>query len=294
MPQPKLVFTNKPNFFILGAGKSGTTSLYHYLKQHPDIFMSPYKEPTFFCEGFQRVKNPIKYFELFDSVNAETVIGEASHAYLTNPSTAKVLKALFPEAKFIVILRNPVDRAYSLYHHMRRTGYEKTSIFEKALELEEKRVHSQRFKNKCPHYYYDFLYFRSGLYGEQIERYFSLFDENQFHFLMLEQLKADPTASLMAILKFLNLSTDFKPILRVHNEGLLTTRAPQIQYMWKTKVKRPLLLRKLGFRILQKVNFGEIPPMSTETRKILTTRYDNDLRKLYHLTGIHFQSLEES
>ncbi|UCD86500.1 MAG: sulfotransferase, partial [Desulfobacterales bacterium] len=283
-------FINRPNFFILGAGRCGTTSLYYYLKQHPDIFMSPVKEPCFFCEGFQVVDNPIQYFELFDFVENETLIGEASHAYLTNPSTARVLKALFPEAKFAVILRNPADRAYSLYHWMRRYGFEKINTFEKALKAEEKRVDSQSFRNKCPQYYYNFLYFRSGLYAEQIERYFSLFDRNQFHFLTLEQLKTDPETSVKAILKFLHLSTDFKPDTQIRNKGLLTTRVPLIQYILITKVKRPFWLRKLGKKILRKTNFKEIPPIRTETRKTLLLRYDKDLRKLYHLTGVHFHS----
>jgi hypothetical protein len=207
---------------------------------------------------------------------------------LSNPSTAKVLKALFPEAKFIVILRNPADRAYSLYHHMRRHGYEKAATFEKALQLEEKRVHSKRFQNKCPQYYYNYLYFRSGLYGEQIERYFSLFDENQFNILTLEQLKIDPTTSLISILKFLELNTDFKPTMQVHNRSLLTARVPLIHYIWRTKVRRSRLPGKFVFRMLEKINFKKIPPMITETRKTLLTRYDSDLRRLYHLTGMRF------
>jgi len=287
------MYVNKPNFFILGAAKSGTTSLYYYLGQHPEIFMSPIKEPTFFCEGFQIVKNPIQYFELFDSVKDEKAIGEASHAYLTNPSTAKVLKALFPEAKFIVIFRNPVDRAYVLYHHMRRNGYEKASTFEKALSLEEKRVHSQQFRKKCPQYFYNFLYFRSGLYGEQIKRYFSLFDEKQFHFLTLSQLKSDPITSIKRILEFLGVSTDFRPTLQVYNKSYYTARVPLMQYIWRTKVKRPLLLRKLGFRVLRWVNFKKIPPMSPETRKTLTNRYESDMKEFYNLTGIRFKSWEE-
>jgi hypothetical protein len=256
--------------------------------------MCPDKEPTFFCEGFQVVKNPIKYFELFDSVKAESAIGEASHAYLTNPSTAKVLKALFPGAKFIVILRNPADRAYSLYHHMRRHGYESAATFEKALQLEDKRVHSKRFQDKCPQYYYNYLYFRSGLYGEQIERYFSLFDENRFHILTLEELKIDPAASLLAIVKFLELNTDFKPIIQVHNKSLRTARVPLIHYIWRSKVRPSRVPGKFIFRMLEKINFKEIPPMSTEFRKALLTRYESDLRRLYQLTGIRFRSREES
>ena len=288
MSQTKSMFAKKPNFFILGAGKCGTTSLYYYLKQHPDIFMSPVKEPTFFCKGFQVVKNPIEYFELFEPVNAEKAIGEASHAYLTNPPTAKVLKAIFPEAKFIVILRNPADRAYSLYHHMVKLGYEKAATFEKALHLEEKRVHSKKFQNKCPHYYYNFLYFRSGLYGEQIERYFSLFDENQFHILTLEQLKIDPIASLVSIFKFLQLNTEFKPAIQVYNKSLRTARVPLIHFIWRTKIRRSRWPVKFIFRMIKNINLKRIPPVNTETRNTLLTRYDSDLRKLYHLTGISF------
>ena len=84
-------YINKPNFFILGAGKSGTTSLYYHLKEHPDIFLTDVKEPTFFCEGFQVVKNPIKYFELYDSVSTENIIGQASHAYMSKPTNAQVI-----------------------------------------------------------------------------------------------------------------------------------------------------------------------------------------------------------
>ena len=83
---------NKPTFFILGAGKSGTSSLYWYLFQHTEIFMCPVKEPTFFCESFQVVSNPIEYFRLFDVAATHRAIGEASHVYLTNPATADILK----------------------------------------------------------------------------------------------------------------------------------------------------------------------------------------------------------
>jgi hypothetical protein len=288
MSERKSIVLNKPNFFILGAGKSGTTSLYSYLKQHPSVFMSPVKEPTFFCKGFQVVKDPIQYFELFDSVNGEPVIGEASHAYLTYPSTARVLKALFPEAKFVVVLRNPADRAYSLYHHMRREGDERISTFEEALEYEEKRASSDKFRDNCPQYFYNFLYFRSGLYGEQIERYLSLYSYDQFHFLTLDELKRNPKGALDSILRFLHLNTEFEPILKVRNEGLITARVPLIQYLWKHKVKHPQFIRKQGFKILSKINFIKVPPIRTETRKALLARYASDLENLNRLTGIRF------
>jgi hypothetical protein len=279
---------HKPNFFILGAAKCGTTTLYAYLKRHPDIFMSRVKEPTFFCEGFQVVKDPVEYFELFDGVKDERVIGEASHAYFSNPSSARVLKALFPEAKFVVILRNPADRAYSLYHHMRRKGDEKTASFEKALALEDERFASEDFRNHCPQYLYNFLYFRSGLFGEQVERYFSLFDRAQFHFMKLEYLRTKPLEALKDVTRFLDISTDFTPGERVRNEGAVTARYPFVQYLWNHKVKHPEFVRKLGFKILSKVNFMEIPRIRPDTRATLLERYEIDQEKLKTLTGLRF------
>jgi len=250
--------------------------------------MSPVKEPSFFCDGFRVVNSAVDYFTLFDGVGAEKRIGEASHVYLTNPSTAGVLKALFPTARFVVILRNPADRAYSLYHHMRRKGYEWAGSFEKALELEEKRWRSERFRRTCPQYFYNFLYFRSGLYGQQIERYFSLFDKTQFHVLTLDELKSDPVGSLRGVLELLEVDPDFSPTLRVHNEGARTALVPQLQYFFRSKVTRPRLLKRLGWSIVRRVNRMKIPPIRAETREALLRRYASDLERLAELTGIRF------
>ena len=171
---------------------------------------------------------------------------------------------------------------------MRRYGHERIGTFEKALAVEESRARSRKFQTNCPQYLYNFLYFRSGLYGEQIERYLSYFDERQFHFLTLGQLKTQPMAALQATLSFLGLSMDFTPNLKVHNEGSKTARFPLIQYLWTHKVKHPRFLRKQGFKLLEKVNFEKVPPMRPETRNSLLARYEADLRKLENLTGIAF------
>ena len=257
----------------------------------PDV-----KEPTFFCHPYQVVKNPIEYFQLFDAARDEKAIGEASHAYLTNPPTARVLRALFPEAKFIVILRNPADRAYSQYHFMRRHGFESIHTFEKALAAEEARARSPRFQRNCPQYFYNHLYFRSGLFGEQIERYFSLFDRRQFHFLTLERLSSDPQGELRKIWGFLGVRTDFLPEMEVYNRGERTPRLPWIQYMWTCQASRMLdhfltaWMRNLGDGLLRHLNMRRTPPMNGETRDALLRRYDSDLEKLRQLTGIRLGS----
>ena len=90
-----------PNFYILGAGKSGTTSLFRYLNEHPDIYMPGIKEPTFYCHLFQVVDNPIHYLGLFQNAGNKKWVGEASHAYLSCPQSAPALRAFTPEARFL-------------------------------------------------------------------------------------------------------------------------------------------------------------------------------------------------
>ena len=198
-----------PNLFILGAGKCGTTSLFEILGQHKDVHTSNIKEPSFFCSYFQVVRDPITYFRLFESTARYRV--DASHVYFSNPETPPVLRALFPAAKFLVILRHPKNRAYSLYRHMRRNGHEDgqplepIADFAAALKAETERYESQEFFNNCRQYFWNVLDCRSALYDEQLTRYFELFDPRQFHFLSLAELAADPAAVTERIMRFLGL-----------------------------------------------------------------------------------------
>ena len=138
-----------PNFLIIGSAKGGTSSLHYYLRQHPQIFMPDLKEPRFFAlEGgilnFQNPDSAInynsittlrEYESLFANVTNELGIGEASPLYLYSEKAARRIKHYVPDAKLMVILRNPVDRAFSCYTHLLREGYE-TLSFEAALKAE--------------------------------------------------------------------------------------------------------------------------------------------------------------
>ena len=281
---------NMPNFFLLGAGRSGSTYLYYLLRQHPDIFMTEPKEPSFFCKPFQVIKNPIDYFALYDSASHEAIRGEASHAYLSNPSTARVLRALFPDARFVLILRNPADRAYSLYHWMRRRGFEYYRTFESALKAEEDRYHSSSFARKCPQYFYNSMYFRSGLYGEQLRRYFELFPQQQFHIVKFEDFVVDPAGLLREMFRFLGVDQDFSPQLNVgrNDGGKVTSRFPGVHFYIKTKLRRFKSVRRASMALLKTVNKRSIPPMSVETRKRLLDRYSSDLCHLFDMTGMSF------
>ncbi len=171
--------------------------------------MSPVKEPTFFCSYFQVVKNPVSYFNLFASDRRYRV--DASHAYLSNPETPPIIKALFPDAKFLLILRAPDKRAHSLYKHMRRPRaggqppFEPLADFERALATENERFASPDFLRDCPQYFWNFMYCRSSYYDEQIARYFALFDRSRFHVLSLAELANRPVPSGHAIAQFLEI-----------------------------------------------------------------------------------------
>ena len=198
-----------PNLFILGAAKCGTSSLHALLGQHPDILASKLKEPTFFCWPYQLVKDPVAYLKLFRTPTRYRM--EASHAYLSNPDTAAVLKTFFPDARFVVTLRNPKARAFSLYRHMRRIAAsrpeprENMARFSDALAAEEARFHSREFFVNCPQYFWNFMYCRSSMFDDQLTRYFALFKREQFHVLTLAELAADPARETGRMLAFLGL-----------------------------------------------------------------------------------------
>lgn len=285
----KLQPARQPNLFILGAAKSGTTSLYHYLAQHPDVFMCPGKEPNFFTEGYQTVGNPIDYYRLFDGVRNEPVIGEASHSYLTNPSTASVLAALYPRARYIVVLRDPVDRAFSLYHAMRRTGHESVGTFEKALEVEEERWNSDAFRKKCTHYFYNFMYFRSGLFGEQLQRYLGLFERSQILVLSFDELTTQPAKVMRQVYGFLQIDDTFVPKFEVYNEGGTTNRYPRLHVWMKHRLKEKPgrhWLYAVVKRLLNPSAKEAPPPMSPGTRARLAERYRADQKLLKDLTSV--------
>jgi hypothetical protein len=184
-----------PNFLIIGAMKSGTTALYHYLRQHPQVYMSPKKEPRFFALEAERLyldrtddQKPLQtlssvadieaYRALFEGVSKEVAIGEASHWYLYSPRLREseqhyipeVIKHYTPSVKLIAVLRNPAERAYSQFLHFVRSGLEPLTDFAQALREEEARKRNNwPFEN----------YLSRGFYYDQLKRYFDRFAHDQ-------------------------------------------------------------------------------------------------------------------
>ncbi|TCJ15465.1 sulfotransferase [Rubrobacter taiwanensis] len=222
-----------PNFFIIGAQKAGTTSLYHYLAQHPDIYMSPVKEPGFFnyeiTPGGEvipgefgdphhrrapRFSNLDEYRALFRGATGEAAIGEASPLYIYVPGTARRIKRYVPEAKIVALLRNPADRAYSAFLNAVRYGGEPLTDFARALREEEERIRND--------WHYVFHYRSRGFYHAQLERYYELFGRERVGVWLYEELRSDPVGVTRSVLRFLGVGDSFVPDTSLkHNPSAL-------------------------------------------------------------------------
>lgn len=206
-----------PDFIIIGAQKCGTTSLYNYLIQHPCIFPAFRKELNFFDIGFQRGNLwyrsyfPTAFYKTYKEriYNQNTITGEATPQYLFHPLAAERIAQTLPNAKFIVLLRNPVTRAFSHFNHMKVRGFESLS-FEEALERESSIMKAELEKinqNRCYHCT-DFLnhsYVSRGIYIDQLKRWMIFFPREQFLFIKYEDFTTDPATSFRDALNFLGL-----------------------------------------------------------------------------------------
>ena len=204
-----------PDFIVIGAMRCGTTSLYRYITDHPRIAPAFKKEVHFYdlhyADGLDwyRTHFPLKVSQRLSARGYDPgfITGEASPYYLFHPGVPARVKQHSPDAKLLVILRNPVDRAFSHYQQQVRSGTEKLS-FEEALEREEERLHGEVEKmladeryNSYNHRHYSYV--SRGVYADQLERWFQLFPREQFLIFNSEQLYREPAATMERVFRFL-------------------------------------------------------------------------------------------
>jgi hypothetical protein len=203
-----------PNFFIVGAARSGTTSLDRYLSQHPEIYVTPRKETHFFAvddfppsfkgPGDEKLNTSVirdqeQYAQLFASVTGKKAIGESSAFYLYFLGTAERIAQAVPDAKIIILLREPVGRAFSAYSYMVSNGRE-TLSFEEGLNQEEER----RQEGWEPIWWYKEL----GLYYRQVRHYLEVFGTQQVKVLLYDELCANAGQMLRDVFAFLGVEED--------------------------------------------------------------------------------------
>lgn len=279
----------RPNFLIVGAAKSGTTSLYRYLRQHPDIFMPAWKELSLFIgDSFgplHRVKKPLYYQKAFSKVRGQNAVGEASTAYLFDEAAPKIIKAQLGTIRIIIILRDPVAMSYSLYNHQLRKEGETIENFQEALDRENDRQRDPEFKEKCYGWHANYYYYQRGLYYKQVKRYLDTFGKDHVFVILFEELANDTIGVLKKTFKFLEVDDTFVPEIKIHNPagGILN-----IPRFWKDT---GLFLKTFQFvfskNLIKKIphlirNFGRRPPQPIDeiTAEKLRHKFYEDICRL--------------
>jgi len=292
-----------PNFFIVGAAKSGTTSLWKFLNENDEVFVigaenELLKEPSYFCD-FNKSMSLEDYLHLLEGASEQhTNVGDASTLYLPDPKSAKRIYEFNRDAKIIIVLRNPAERAFSLYNWMVQEGYEYSATFEKALEKEEKKSRKQtpsfcRSSQNC----WDYMYFGSGLYCEQVRKYLALFGD-QVLIVKYDCLKNDFIKAYEEICCFLGIKEN--EITPISYNASTSVYSPKIQFILR---KVNSIANKVAVKIFKKefktkssrdwlvrMGLNEKRPlkMREDTRNKLIGKYSEDIRNLSKLTGIYF------
>ena len=298
----KISKMNQPNFILIGAAKSGTSSFYNYVKQHPSVYVSPVPKTNFFVSDFvdgearvedldftpEQIKKfnfsvttPEAYQQLFANVPpGKTALGEISPMYLNSFVAAKKLKASNPDVKLIAMLRNPVDRAYSGYQMQLRQAKEQRD-FSSNLDPEE-------------------IYIRGGFYYAQLKRFYDVFDSSQIKIFLFEDFKQNARQVIKEMFDFIGVDADFEPDLETKfNQGGVPNSKGLYSLLFNSPLTAiakntvtPLLPKKVRVQLESNIKsnlLSKPEPMTLETRKILQQMYREDILKLEPLIGKNLQ-----
>ena len=195
----------RPNFFIVGAAKAGTTAMHRYLDRHPDVYMSAVKEPSYFAPEM-RLSTPWatdldRYLELFSPGAERRIRGESTPAYLYCPASAQRLRDFAPDARILIVLRNPLDAVQSVHTEARKFGVEPERTFPAALRASDAgRPELEARPGGLWLRYRDVV-----RYAEQVERYLTAFPPEQVHIAFYDDLVREPASVYAAVLDFLGL-----------------------------------------------------------------------------------------
>jgi len=290
----------KVNLFIAGEPKSGTSALNEFLSQHPDIYMSYEKEPCFFCSDIQEEsirhygKNVFfhhtdleSYSSLFKEARHETVLGEASTLYLYSKASAKEIYGYNPEAKIIMMFREPVSFMYSLHSQYVSETTENEPDFGRALDLEPERKKHQQIPAgaRSP----SFLFYRERTrYLDHIKRFVNTFDKSRLCVIIFEDFLKDNDKVFKNVLNFLGVDPCFRPAYRIVNENKVIkykflnrlVQAPGFKrFFWKAVPSKMYYQMKKGAeRMFYKQE--KRPPLDELLKNKLRKEFIEDIKRL--------------
>ncbi len=214
----------KPDLFIVGAPKSGTTSMYEYLADHPEIYMSPNKEPMYFCPDIVNPqRDPLhfaddesRYLDLYAGARSEKRRGEATTRYLVSRRAPALIRDFQANAFIVVMLRNPIDMVYALHGERVLQGHEAVTDFAAALATDQARLSDQdgpgEAEPQTPGYR------ETAHYGDQLEHWLGVFGRDRLHVIVFDDFTRDTAAELARLLEFLDVDPSYRPpSLTAHN-----------------------------------------------------------------------------
>ncbi len=292
--------TTAPDWIHIGSGKSGSTSLANYLRQHPQLFVSPVKEPRHFLSpgrppaftgpsdeervNVPLVWDPVAYAELFAGRRPGQLAGEASQTYLCWSDAPAAIRAHNPDTRIVAVLRQPADRAFSAWSAHRRDGFETLKTFEEAAAAEEDRI----AEGYAPIWWY----VERGWYGRALSRWYEHFPADQIRVWIYEDIRRDLAGLVRELCEFLGVDPTVKLEMdKAHNVSLVP-RSNRLD----TFVTRPTSARRAMGRIVPKswraplasrvlaVNRRRLT-FDPTTRRDLTRRYEPDIGVLSGLIG---------
>ncbi|MBE9044417.1 sulfotransferase [Pleurocapsales cyanobacterium LEGE 10410] len=288
----------KPNFFIVGAPKCGTTALSEYLKEHPNIYLSDPKEPHYFALDFEQyrlTKTWETYLDLFkDSSAKHTAIGEGSVFYLFSSVALKQIYQFAPQAKIIVMLRNPVDLVYSFHSQVIFTADENVKDFKRAWRLQGKRQQGIKIPRQCREAAL-LQYAALGRLGEQMERLFRIFPRQQVEIIWFEDFVQSTKQVYERVLDFLAVAPDNRQDFIRINEN----KSHKLGLVGNFSEKPPALLNDLALKARDLLGLERLyvldtirsintkvasrQPLSDRLRAELTAEFESDIKKLSRL-----------
>jgi hypothetical protein len=272
----------------VGVAKAGTTALYHYLGEHPEVYVSPVKEPCFFVPG-QGVETWEEYLALFAGAGGAKAIGEATPRYFHDPEAPARIAEALPGVRIVVLLRHPVERARS--HYLMLTNNRA------ALEPEPFAAFFRRHRPEAAHWQEGGLGERGlamSFYADALERWLDTFGRDRVAVYLDEDLRAVPERVMAALYAFLGVDPAFRPDLTTkHNVGKGMPRSAAVQRLIfrDSPLKRlaqrllPRALRRRGVGALVRLNRAGRPTLTPEERREFAAVYRDDVRRLERLLG---------
>ncbi len=295
-----------PDFFVAGVPKAGTTALHAALARHPELYLSPVKEPKFFLTDEQpppaqggpgdartyreQVWRRSDYEALFSAAPAGALRGESTPFYLYSQAAQERIRALVPEAKLIVVLRDPIERAHSNWTHLWSAGLDPIDDFVRACAAEDRRIADG---------WADFWhYLNLGLYGRQLEHLYSVFPREQVLVFRYRALIADPAGLLNIVCRFLGVQQDV--VTEVPRENVTAQPNPTGRHRFIGRLLRTSsavtsrLPRHVGSSVVgvleRRLQADAQPrqPLTWEQRQALIRYFEADIRLLESITGEDF------